>query len=420
MASTLFSFSALFSAVLLLMTGTGLLGTTLSLRLTLENVPVQATGLIMASYYFGLILGGLFCRRLVERVGHIRAFTALAAVATAAVMVHGLFFSAVAWGIFRFVTGIATMGLYMVIESWLNECTEPRFRGRVLSVYMLLSYLGMAIGQQLLNIGSVLGQELFFIVGALLALCLIPVAVTHSIHPQLPQPERFNILTLMRKAPIGMLGCFTSGLLSSSFYSMGPVFGSRIGLTVTELSWFMTSTILGGMALQWPIGKLSDRFNRIHVLSALGISIAVISVALMVIVKSSFVWLVVVMGIYGGLIFTVYPVSVARAHDLYKPQDVVAVTSVLLLAYGFGASIGPIASSSAMAVSNTIAGFFGHSLLVSGLYALIAFLLGKREMVEIVPLNEQSDFIPLRSTSTVALQIDPRAKEESPGTSGSK
>ena len=308
--------------------------------------------------------------------------------------------------------GISTMGLYTVIEIWLNESTDPCSRGRVLSVYMLLTYMGMAIGQQLLNVGSVLGHELFFLVGIFLALCMVPVSVTHSIHPELHKPERFNILALIRKAPIGMLGCFTSGLLNSAFHSIGPVFGNQAGLTVTEISWFMTAAIIGGLVLQWPIGKLSDPFDRTQVLSVLGVSIATISLVMMVITMDAYILFLIAAGIYGGLIFTVYPVSVARAHDLFEPKDVIAVSSVLLLVYGIGASIGPIAAASAMALVNEPSGFFVYSLLISGVYALLAYVLRKRETLEIVPVSEQVDFIPMRRTSTMALQIDPRAEED--------
>ncbi len=412
MAATLFSFPAIFAAVLLLTTGIGLLNTTLSLRLTLENVPVQLTGLIMALYFFGLVVGGLFCHRLVERVGHIRAFATFAAVVTAIALLHGLFFSPAVWAVYRFLAGISTMGLYTVIESWLNESTEPCSRGRVLAVYMLLTYLGMAMGQQLLNVGNVLGHELFFIVGIFLALSMVPVSVTHSIHPELHKLERFSILALIRKAPIGMMGCFASGLLNSAFHSIGPVFGTRAGLTVTEISWFMTAAIIGGLVLQWPIGKLSDRFDRTRVLSVLGLAIAAVSIVMMVIAKDAYLLFLIVTGIYGGLIFTVYPVSVARAHDVFEPKDVIAVSSVLLIVYGIGASIGPIAATSAMAFVNEPSGFFVYSLVVSGGYAFLAYVLRKREALEIVPASEQVHFIPMRRTSKVVLQIDPRAEEK--------
>jgi MFS family permease len=410
-AAALVLFSAIFTAVTLLMTGIGLLGTTLSLQLTRSQVPVQNTGLIMAAYFMGVAFGGLFCHRLMERVGHIRAFVAFAAVATAIVMVHGLFFYPPAWAVLRFLTGICTVGLLTVIESWLNAGTEGNKRGSVLSAYMLLTYLGMAVGQQLLNLGSALDFNLYFIIGIFLSLCMVPLAVTHAVHPAAYRPERFNILALIRRSPIGMLGCFISGLLTSAFHAIGPVFADTIGLSVSELSGFMTAAIIGGLVLQWPIGKLSDRHDRIQVLSALGGGIALLSLVMLIVAKYSFVVLCAAVGIYGGLIFTVYPVSVARAHDLFEPKDIVAVSSALLIAYGIGAGIGPIASAGLMALTKTPMAFFAYSLLISGMFAAVAFVLRKKEKLEIVPVEEQVDFIPMRRTSAMALQIDPRAKE---------
>jgi MFS family permease len=416
MVSTLVSFTALFAAVFSLLMGIGLLGTLLSLRLTIEGLSTQMTGLILAAYFLGLVSGSFFCPRLIQLVGHIRSFAAFAAVTTAIVMLHGLFFSAIAWGILRFLTGIATMGLYMVIESWLNECTSPDIRGRIFSIYMVLTHLGMGIGQQLLNAGDVRGQELFFVTGLLLALCLVPVVITRSVRPKLPETTHFNLIALFKKAPMGILGCLTAGLINSAFYAMGPVFGNQIGLTVSELSWFMTATIFGGIVFQWPMGAIADRFDRTVVLTLLGTLIAMTSLTILLSAKTSIVWLIAAMGLFGGLIFTVYPVSVARTHDLFAAKDIVPVSSALLLSYGIGATIGPIAASGFVDFSKNPYGLFAYCAFVSGMYAAASYYLKRKEKISVVPPEEHVDFIPMKSTSPVAMVIDPRAeaKENEP------
>ena len=272
MASALASFVALFAAVFFLLMGTGLLGTLLSLRMAISGLSAQVTGWVMAAYFAGLVIGSFTCQRLVQRVGHVRSFAAFAAVTTATVMLHGLYFSAFFWGILRFLTGITSMGLYMVIESWLNECAEAHTRGRVFSIYMVLGYLGMGTGQLLLNAGDVRGQELFLITGIFLALCLVPVAVTSSVHPKMSKTVSFNLADLMQRAPLGMLGCLSAGLINGAFYALGPVFSNQIGLTDAQVAWFMTSTIFGGLILQWPVGALSDRFDRTLVLPILAVA----------------------------------------------------------------------------------------------------------------------------------------------------
>ena len=226
--------------------GMGLLGTFLSLRMTVAGFSPLVTGFIQAAYYAGLVLGSLVCPRLVQRVGHIRTFGALAAVTTATVMFHGLFFSAPAWGLLRLVTGISSIGLFMVIESWLNECTAPHARGRVFSVYMVLSYLGIGTGQLLLNLGDPRADTPFLLAGILLALCMVPVSVTTAISPTMPAASRLKFWELLRKTPLGMLGCLAAGLLNSGFYAMGPVFGHTIGLSVSQLSFFMGAAVFGG------------------------------------------------------------------------------------------------------------------------------------------------------------------------------
>lgn len=140
-------FVALFTATLLLLIGVGLLGTYLSLQLTIQGVSAQVIGLVMSANFLGMLVGAFQCQKLIKSVGHIRAFSAFAALVTAVVMLHGIYSSPVFWGILRFFTGISIIGLYMVIESWLNECTPAGSRGKVMAIYMVMSYMGMAIGQ---------------------------------------------------------------------------------------------------------------------------------------------------------------------------------------------------------------------------------------------------------------------------------
>ncbi|MFH1983461.1 MAG: MFS transporter [Pseudomonadota bacterium] len=415
MVSTLTSFLALYSAVFTLLMGVGLLGTFLSLRMTMAGFSTEVIGLILAAYYVGLVLGSFVCQRLVARVGHIRTFAALAAVATAAVMLHGVFFSAWAWGLLRLVTGIATMGLYMVIESWLNECTEPRYRGRVFSIYMVLSYLGIGIGQILLNLADPALPTHFFIAGMLLALCLVPVSLTTAISPSMPAPARFNLLVILKKAPLGMVGCLTAGLINSAFYAMGPVFGHGIGLSVAQLSLLMGATVLGGLLLQWPVGLISDRFDRTLVLPALAVMVSAISALVVFTAGLSFGGLLVIMVCFGGVFFTIYPVAVARSHDLFDAGEVVSVSAGLLLCYGIGASVGPVVAAFVMnAVSNPY-GLFIFMAVVPLMYAAMAHFLRRREMIEIVPVAAQAAYMPMMRTSAVVIAIDPRVEPEAAG-----
>jgi MFS family permease len=401
-------FIALYSSVVMMMMGLGLLNTFLGFRLSLEGVSTQVTGLVLSAYFVGLVAGTTYCRKIIQNVGHIRAFAAFTAVTTAVVMVHGFYTSPLLWAGLRFVAGISNMGLFMVIESWLNECAEPKFRGRIFSIYMIVTYMGSTVGQQLLNVGDVHSQTLFLVAGVFVVLSTVPVAMTRSIHPKLPKVQQKALKTILKKAPISMLGCFGAGLLHSAFYTMGPVFAHQIQLSVGQISWFMTLTVFGGLMLQWPVGLISDRLDRSLVLPFLGIILAMISLVILVSTQHSLGLLLGTTTLFGGIFFSIYPVAVARAHDIFDAQDVVKVSSVLLLFYGIGAVFGPILSAAVMTLSGTPYGLYFYMIAVSGVYAGVTLLLRRKESVRIVPVDEQVEFVMMETTSDVVMHLDPR------------
>jgi MFS family permease len=327
-------------------------------------------------------------------------------------MLHGLFFSAWAWGLLRLVTGIATMGLYMVIESWLNECTESRYRGRVFSIYMTLTYLGIGIGQQLLNVGDVQGQTLFIITGVIFALCLVPVSATEGVHPRLPETKPYHFISIFRKAPLGMLGSMAAGLTNSAFYAMMPVVCTDIGLTLGQLSRIMTITVFSGLAAQWTVGTLSDRFDRTLVITVIATAITAVSGFIFVIGETSFWGMAIGMGLFGALMFAVYPVSVARAHDLFGGQNAVAVSAGLLFAYSLGASVSPLLASGMMTLLDSPFGLFAFWCLINGIFAAVSLYLRRQEKVEIVAVKDQVAFVPMKTTSSVVMSMDPRSGPE--------
>ncbi len=404
----LFSFVALFAAVLVLMLGNGLFGSFLSLRMVVEGFSEQTIGLIMAGYYVGLVSGSFFCQRLIQRVGHVRAFAVYAAVNTVAVMLQALYIGPLWWGVLRVVSGVTMTGIYMVVESWLNECASPQTRGRVFSVYMTLTFLGLGCGQFLLNFSDIRGQDLFLVVAVLFALCLVPVAATRAVHPELPESAHFNLGKLFRLAPLGMLGCLSAGLVNGSFYTLGPVFSHRMGFSVSGVAWYMGLTILCGLVLQWPVGGLSDRFNRRPVLGVLSLLVCLISLAIVATGERSLPLLLVLTAAYGGIAFTIYPVSVALAHDGLARSEIVPVSAALILSFGVGAGIGPVIASSLMGAFGPT-GMYLFMSACSGLFGAGALLYRSRRQT---PMEDQVPFIPVPRTSAVVTALDPRVEPE--------
>jgi len=410
MVTTLYAFSSLFHAVFILLAGIGLLSTFLSLRMTMEGYSATVTGIVMSGYFVGLIVGSFVCHRLIQRVGHIRSFAVFAAMCSISVMVHGLWVSPVVWGILRVITGAGVMGLYMVIESWLNECTRPDERGRVFSVYMLMTYLGLGAGQFLLMVGDVNRPDYFLILGIFFSMSLIPVATTRSINPVLPEQVSFNLKKILRKAPLGMAGCMVAGLLNSTIFSLGPVFAYQIGLPINSISLFMGFVILSGMAFQYPVGMLSDRLDRTVVLGALGIAVAVSALLIIIWPGQSIVFLGLSV-IYGGLAFTIYPVAVAHTHDFFEPSEIVGVSSALLLSFGIGGSIGPALASLFMGPLLGPKGMFAFMALTGGIYGL-AVLWFRSKKPERLEIEQSVPFVIVRSTSPTAAVLDPRSEPQ--------
>ena len=205
-----------------------------------------------------------------------------------------------------------------------------------------------------------------------------------------------------------MLGSMAAGMTNTAFFTMTPVVCTDIGLSVHQLSWIMTITVFAGLTAQWLVGTLSDRFDRTMVLLVNATAIATISTLMFINGETSFWGMAIEMGLFGALMFAVYPVSVARAHDVFGGQDTVAVSAGLLFAYSMGASASPVLTSGVMTLLETPFGLFAFWSLINGTFAVVIFYLRKREKVEIVPVEDQVAFVPMRSSSPVVMSMDPR------------
>jgi MFS family permease len=412
MLNSFLSFGALFASALLFILGGGLMNTQLSLRMAQEGFSTPAIGITMACYFLGLMSGYFLCHGLIHRVGHIRSFAVFASATTVIIILHGFYVSGIFWALLRLINGVTVFGLFMIVESWLNECSQPQNRGRVFSVYMTLTYMGIGIAQQFLNFGNATNQNVFYIAALLFSLSLIPVSVTRSVHPELPKPVRYTFKALFKKAPVGMAGCFAAGLINSAFFSMAPVFGTEIGLSTFQLSWFMSTTVFGGFAVQWIIGIVSDRNDRTLILFIIAGLIALFSFAIVINTGASYLRLLMEMGIFGGFLFALYPVSVARTHDVFEAKDAVEVSSALLLCYSIGAIFGPILASAVMTILKNPFGLYVYWSLVAGVFAVITIYLKHKERISVIPVDEQVNFIAMKNTSSVALVLDPRTEVE--------
>lgn len=397
----------------ILVLGNGLFGTLLAVRMDLEGFPVGEIGLILASYSVGFIGGTLAGPRLVDRVGHIRAFAALAALAAAAPLVHAMAVDQIVWAGLRVLSGFCMACLFTIVESWINTRAANAVRGQVLSAYMTVNYLSYGGSQSLLTVMDPGGFQLFSLVAILVALSLIPLALGRVENPSSVGGARLDLGALIRISPLGVAACFGAGMINGAFGNLGPVYARAIDPDVAWVGQFMMLIVLSGFVLQFPMGKLSDRFDRRTVFLVTVIGITVLSAVLALLGEAPLGVLLPLLCLYGGLAYSIYPIGVAHANDFMRPEELVPASAGLLLMFGIGSVAGPVLASWVMAWSGP-AGLFAHIAAVGALLTL--FTLRRMSVRQAKPLEEQGSFVALPVTSTpVALELSPRAEPEDEG-----
>lgn len=388
-----------------LLLGNGLIGTLLGVRAGIEAFPTVAIGIIMSAYYLGYIAGSRLGPTLVHRVGHIRTFAALAAIAAATAGLHAIFVSPAAWVLFRLVTGLCFAGLFVVIESWINDRATNATRGLFLSVYMFVSLGALACGQQLLNLSGPAGFELFILSATLISLSLVPFALTRSVAPQVPETARLDMRRLYTISPLGVIGCFATGVTNGAFWGLAPVFAHGTGLSVAQISIFMSSVIVGGMALQLQVGRLSDRFDRRRIIVVACVSNALLGLAIFAWGDRSELALFVLAFVFGGFALSLYSLCVAHTNDFLEEDDLVEASGGLLLSFGLGALFGPLVASLFMIALGPEA-LFLHIAIASA--ALAGFALHRARRRAPMPKEEQQSFVAVPQTTPAVHHLDPR------------
>ena len=400
-------FGALLLSTAILFAGSGLLNIFLPLRAEIEAFSTFEIGLLGAVYFAGFILGCLNVPRFVRRVGYIRTFASLSSVAATAALAHVFIVDPIAWGFLRFVIGFGMAGLYVVIESWLNDRVRAAHRGSIMSIYTIIGLCMLMVGQFLLIFHDPSGFEPFAIVAMLFALALVPVSLTTTRNPRRPAVIRIDIPGLWRLSPVGFAGCLSVGLVNGSFWSLGPVFASRSGLDIDHLVYFVAGATLAGAIAQWPLGRLSDRIDRRLVIVGAAVCAAASGALLSIWVGPSTVVLIVLSSVFGGCALPLYALSIAHANDFADHPRFVVTAGGLLLLYGIGASLGPLIASGLM----TYWGAGGLFLFTTLIHSALALFVILRIYMRSRPTSEdRTDFVAGPRTSPTLYELDPRSE----------
>ena len=411
MPGVLPSIFALLSGVTFLGLASGLLFALLGIRMAIEGIPTQMIGVVGSAYFAGLLAGTVFCDRVIRRVGHIRAFNVFAAVSAIAALLHVLIAPVWVWAMLRAGMGFSMAGLFMVAESWLQFKATNETRGRTFALFAAVHSAGVGVGPLLINVADPAAAELFLIASILYSIALLPVALTRVGNPELGEASRFGLRDLFAISPVAVVGVFAVGLANSGFYGLGAVFGEQIGLTTSHISLFMTVTVLGGFLMQYPIGALSDRFDRRLVMICFALGAAAVAAGIAALGGAVPLAVLVLGFAFGGVSQPLYSLAVAHANDYVETNDFVAASAGLLFAYGVGASIGPIVAAMGMGRLGPSGLFVYIAVVLLGLGGFVAYRMRIRAPI---PTAEQGEFIVVPRMTPAAAALDPRAPVEEP------
>ncbi len=399
---------ALVVATSVIQLANGFFGTFISLRVAVEDFGATKAGLVLSSYFAGFTIGALRCGRIIERIGHIRAYAAFGGLVVAATAAMPLWVGPWPWLVLRAVIGFGCSGIFVTTESWLNAKAQPSERGRVFSVYMVGTFLALALGQLLIGRAEIETAAPFSAIAALFAVALAMVSTTRAEPPQIAAAATLPYGQLTRAAPIAVVGCVVSGLVGSAFYALVPAWMQGEGIEQATIALFMLVAVLGGLVFQVPVGRLSDRFDRRAVLAALGVGFAATSIAL-VLLPRSLPMVLTAAALLGGFMSTLYPVCVALAHDRMPADRVVAVSGRLILVSGLASVIGPLVGTSLMARFD-IDGVFYFMAAAAILLALVA---AGQSMATAAPSHLERPFAIL-APQAAPLAHDPGGSSDGP------
>lgn len=402
----------LVGSALLLLAG-GLQGLLLPLRGSFEGFSDGSLGLLGTGWAIGYIGGCLLTPVIVSRVGHIRSFGVFCSLASIVVLLNLVFMTPWAWIPLRALSGFCFAGAAMVVESWLNERANPETRGRIFGIYTMINLGATTAGQMLLTLGDPAGF-LFFVVGAMVYSCaLLPTALSTAAAPQPLSQVRLDIRSLWRNSPVAVIGVFLVGISNSAFGTLGAVYGRQVGLSVSSIATMMSVALLAGALIQIPIGVLSDRIDRRMVLIGIAVVGCLLGAGLTFGGALSPIAIIALVGAFGGMIYSMYPVIVAHANDHSPPGEFLKTSGGLLLLFGVGSVVGPLLA----AVMMTMTRPQGLFAVTSAAHAfIIAFAIWRMTQRAPVAQGEKEDFVAMASgvrfSTPETLALDPRAEEE--------
>jgi len=392
----------LLTAAGILLAGNGVQGTLIAVRGAEEGFSAGLIGLMGTAYFGGFLLGCLYIARVLRNVGHIRTFSALAAIAAAASLLLVLVPDGTVWLAARFVSGFCFSGLFTTTESWLNSGVSNENRGRLLSIYRIIDISAVTGSQYLIPVVGSGGFAIFAIVSMMITLSLVPVSIADRSNPKAPEDIKLDIPGVWRISPIAAIGCIAIGMTNSAFRMIGPIYVQETGFNIAEVATFMSAGIVGGIVLQYPLGWLSDSWDRRHVLMLTTSGAVLSALAIFFFAGNSLTLNLAGVLLFGAFAIPLYSLSAAHANDHAVKGNYVQVAAGLMLFYSVGAMVGPPAAAWVMELAGPRALF----AFIAAVHASLIVATAWRIMVRApVPTSRRSRFTVLLRTSPVNARI---------------
>ncbi len=386
----------------ILLGGNGLQGTLIALRGAQEGFPAWVIGFMGTAYFGGFLLGCLAIGRIMKSVGHVRSFSALAAIASAGTLMLVLMIDPIMWSAIRFATGFCFAGLFTIMESWLNSGVANHDRARVLALYRIVDIGSVTGAQFLIPVFGPGGFTIFAIMSIMITLSLVPVSLGDRSNPTAPENVKLDLARVFRISPLGCIGCIAVGLTNSSFRTLSPVYAEQIGMSVTDVVTFVSVGIIGGAIIQYPLGYLSDRWDRRMVLLLATGGSLVVALAMVFFAGAGGLINFALVFLFGSFAMPMFSLSAAHANDRAGSGEFVLVNAALMLFYSFGAIGGPFTASFFMQRfgPNALFGFIAAVYVV-----FVVIILYRMRARSAVPPERRGRFIALLRTSTVFAKL---------------
>lgn len=382
----------------LLMVGNGMLGTLLGIRGEIESFSSLEMSIVMSAYFVGFLGGSRMAPGMIRRVGHVRVFAALASLISAVMILHPTFPNVVVWSMGRVLIGFCFSAVYVVAESWLNNAADNSNRGQALSLYMIVQTMGIVFGQALLLTADPSGFVLFVIPSILVSVAITPILLSITPTPAFDTTKPMSLRELINYSPLGAVGMALVGGIFAAQFGMSSVYGAQAGLSVAQISIFVSSFFIGAIVLQYPIGYLSDRIDRRRLVSFV-CAVGLLSSLLGQFFGSNYNLLLLSAFMLGGMLNPLYSLLIAHTNDFLEHEDMAAASSQLIFINGLGAVLGPVVVGWMMGTKLGPPAFYLYTGVLFGV--LLVYSLYRSTRRPSVAVEDTGTYVAVTPTATV-------------------